>query len=73
MTLFVTLEAYDTWRYVKIGFDPAYAPWPFGSGAPAPYDPTETLWLAVSAISLSALVSGLDFLLGHIHDGSPRN
>jgi hypothetical protein len=70
-SLFVTLEVYDSWRYFKQDLNPAYAPWPFGSGAAVVYSPTETLWLAVSALSLSLSVSGIDFLLGRLHDRSP--
>ncbi len=73
LTLFATLEVYDSYRYFNSGLDPHYAPWPFGSGAAAAYDSNETLWLAVSALSLSLAVSGIDFLLGQLHDGSPGN
>lgn len=71
LSLFVTLEVYDTWRYSSNGFDPKYAPWPFGSGQAAPYSPAETAWLGVSAVSLSLVVAGIDFLLGRLSDGSP--
>jgi hypothetical protein len=66
--LFVTFEAYDIFRYVKYSFNPSYAPWPFGSGVSAPYSTTETTWLAVSAVSLSLVIAGIDFILTHIHD-----
>jgi hypothetical protein len=72
LSLFVTLEVYDTWRYVANGLKPVYAPWPFGSGAAASYSASETLWLAVSALSLSLTVSGIDFLLGKLSDDSAR-
>jgi hypothetical protein len=66
-TLFATLEVYDIYRYFANGLDPSYAPWPLGSsGVAAALSPTETAWLAVSALSLSVIVSGLDFLLGRI-------
>ncbi len=71
LSLFVTLEVYDSYRYFTRGFNPADAPWPFGSGAAVTYDPNETLWLAVSAVSLSLAVSGIDFILGRLHDGAP--
>ncbi len=67
-TLFFTLEAYDTVRYVSNGFSPAYAPWPFGSGTAVTYTAEETLWLAVSAVSLSMVISGIDFLIGRAND-----
>jgi hypothetical protein len=67
-TLFFTLEAYDTMRYVSNNFSPAYAPWPFGSGTAVTYTAEETLWLAVSAVSLSMVISGIDFLIGRAND-----
>lgn len=66
--LFFTLEAYDTMRYVSNSFSPAYAPWPFGSGTAVTYTAEETLWLAVSAVSLSMVISGIDFLIGRAND-----
>jgi hypothetical protein len=70
LSLFVTLEAYDSYRYVHSGFQTSYAPWPFGSGAASTYSADETLWLAVSALSVSLVVSGIDFLLGRLHDSA---
>ena len=67
-TLFFTLEAYDTMRYVSNNLSPAYAPWPFGSGTAVTYTAEETLWLAVSAVSLSMVISGIDFLIGRAND-----
>jgi hypothetical protein len=67
IALFVTLEVYDSYRYTAHEFAPQYAPWPFGSSTAASYSSSETLWLAVSALSLSLTVSGIDFLLGRIH------
>jgi hypothetical protein len=66
-TLFITLEVYDFYRYFTNGLDPSYAPWPLGAGVAAALSPTETAWLAASAISLSVIVSGVDFLLGRIN------
>ncbi|MGA2641425.1 MAG: hypothetical protein ABSG21_11065 [Spirochaetia bacterium] len=68
--LFATLEAYDTVRYVSNSFSPSYAPWPFGSGTAVSYSAEETLWLALSAVSLSMVISGVDFLLGRINERS---
>ena len=68
LSLFVTLEVYDSYRYVINNFDTTYAPWPLGSGSAAKYSANETLWIAVSAVSLSVAVAGIDFLLGRLHD-----
>ena len=69
ITLFLTLETYDTYRFVASGFNPTYTPWPLGSGAP--YVNGETPWLAVSALSLSLVVAGIDFLLGRLNAPAP--
>ena len=69
-TLFFTLEVYDTFRYVSNGFNPSFAPWPLGSGTAVQYSTDETVWLAVSAVSLSMVIAGIDFLIGHINDSS---
>lgn len=71
-TLFFTLEAYDTMRYVSNNLSPGYAPWPFGSGTAVTYSAEETLWLAVSAVSLSMVISGIDFLIGRANGRSSR-
>ncbi len=69
ITLFLTLETYDTYRFVSNGLDPKYTPWPFGSGTP--YVNGETPWLAASAVSLSLIVAGIDFLLGRLNAPAP--
>ncbi len=69
-TLFATLEVYDTVRYVSNGFNPSFAPWPLGSGTAVSYSANETLWLAATAVSLSLVLSGIDFLIGRINDSS---
>ncbi|MGA2480214.1 MAG: hypothetical protein ABSG63_15785 [Spirochaetia bacterium] len=69
-TLFLTLEVYDSWRYSTNGFNPSYAPWPIGSGAGTTYSPQETAWLAVSAVSVSVLIAGLDYLLGRLSESA---
>ena len=65
-SLFATLEVYDTWRYIANGLKPGYTPWPIGSGAAVPYTAQETAWLAVSALSVSLVISGIDFMLGRL-------
>ncbi len=66
-TLFATLEAYDAVRYFSNGLNPGYAPWPLGTGAAVSYTGEETLWLAHSAVSLSMVIAGIDFLLGRVN------
>jgi hypothetical protein len=69
-SLFFTLEVYDAWRYATNGFNPSYAPWPIGSGAGTTYSPQETTWLAVSAVSVSVLIAGLDYLIGRFNESA---
>ena len=71
-SLFVTLEVYDTYRYFTRGFNPSYAPWPLGSSATT-YSAQETAWLAVSAVSLSLVISGIDFLIGRANESAARH
>ncbi len=76
ISLFLTLEVYDTYRYVtpqgptQQQFNPSYAPWPFGTGTAAGYSAQETAWLAVSAVSLSLVIAGIDFLIGRLNESS---
>ena len=76
--LFVTLEVYDTWRFINplqdpshAAFSPSYAPWPLGSGgATAPYTATETGWLVLSSATVSLFVVGIDWILGRQHEAT---
>jgi hypothetical protein len=71
-TLFFTLEVYDTYRYATNNFNPSYAPWPLGSSIATSYSAQETAWLAVSAVSVSLMIAGLDYLLGRLNATSTR-
>ena len=73
ISLFVTLEVYDTYRYVTRGFSPGDAPWPLGSSVAASYTAGETALIAVSAISLSLAIAGVDFLIGRARDSAARH
>jgi hypothetical protein len=73
VSLFLTLEGYDIIRYFATGLKPSYAPWPFSSGSAVAYSSTETAWLAVSAVSLSLVVAGIDFILGRIDEKPPQS
>jgi len=73
-SIFFTLEVYDTYRYVNHNFSSAYAPWPLGSGGSAvAYSTTETAWLAASAISLSIVIAGIDWIVGLVNERSAKN
>jgi len=66
-SFFFTFEAYDTGKFVASGFDPLQAPWPMRSGAEiaASYSTEEKAWLIASALTVSAAVAVVDYLLVH--------
>jgi hypothetical protein len=70
--LFFTLEVYDTYRYTTRGFNPSYAPWPLGSSTATTYSAQETAWLAISAVSVSLMIAGIDFLIGRVNESATR-
>jgi len=72
-SLFVTLEVYDSYRYFTRGLNPSYAPWPLGSSIATSYSAQETAWIAVSAVSLSMVIAGIDFLIGRANGSAARN
>jgi hypothetical protein len=65
-TLFITLEAFDIYRYASNGGAQEYAPWPFRSTSSAPYEGYERTIILVSAVSLSALIALADYVVGKI-------
>ncbi len=71
-TLFLTLETYDSLRYISNGFGPSYAPWPFGSGTAVTYSSEETLWIVLSSVSLSIVISAIDYLIGRDRERAPQ-
>jgi len=64
ITLFLTLETYDLYRYFNTGFDATYAPWPFNTGSTLNLSAQEQTLIIVTAVSLSLTVAVLDFMLG---------
>ena len=64
ITLFLTLESYDLYRYFNTGFNATYAPWPFNTGSTLNLTAQEQAWIIVSAVGLSLTVAVIDFMLG---------
>jgi hypothetical protein len=64
ITLFLTLESYDLYRYFDTGFNATYAPWPFNTGSTLNLTAQEQAWIIVSAVGLSLTVAVIDFMLG---------
>jgi len=75
ITLFVTLEAFDIYRYIdNIGNPEAYryTPWPFRSAYPAPYESSEIVGMLVTAASASLLIAVADYIIGRAKEKRPE-
>jgi hypothetical protein len=75
LTLFVSLEFYDIYRYVSFRGDPdqyRYAPWPFRPPDAAGYSATENLGIFVSALSVSFLIAVADYIVGRVRERRPE-
>ena len=69
LTLFLTLEAFDVYRYVVNRGEPdsyRYKFWPIRSPDPAPYSSDEIAGMVFTALSASALIALADFIIGKI-------
>lgn len=64
ITLFMSLEVYDLYRFAKSEGAPEYAPWPFRPPNAATYSPRENLAVFLSAVSVSTLIAVTDFIIG---------
>jgi hypothetical protein len=64
ITLFLSLESYDMYRYFDTGFNANYAPWPFNTGNTLNLSAQEQTWIIVTAVGLSLTVAVVDFMLG---------
>ena len=65
ITLFLTLESYDLYRYFNNGLNPAYAPWPFNTGGAAqPVGRRSRRGSSCLPSRLSLTVAVIDFLIG---------
>lgn len=68
LTLFVSLEGFDLYRFAASGGAPEYAPWPFRPPNAVPYEPEQTLGVFLTAISVSALIAAADFVIGRVQE-----
>jgi hypothetical protein len=67
ITLFLTLEAFDIYRYIDHYGDSdvyRYTPWPYRSPDPAPYSSGEIAGILVTAVSASMLIAAADYIIG---------
>ena len=68
LSLFLSLEAFDLYRFAANDWAREYAPWPVRSPNSPPYEPEEKMWILVSALSLSAALAIADFVVGEIRE-----
>jgi len=66
VTLFLSLEAYDIYRFAASGGAPEYAPWPFRPPGAVGYTGKETLGVFLSALSASVLFAAADYVVGRL-------
>ena len=64
ITLFLSYEAYDIFRYFANGRQAQYAPWPLRSADAVPYQDGETAGVLVAAVSVSLVMAVTDYLIG---------
>ncbi len=66
ITLFLSLEAYDVYRFAASGGAPEYAPWPFRPPGAVGYTGKENLGVILSALSTSVLIAAADYIVGRV-------
>ncbi len=67
MTLFLSLEAYDIYRFAASGGAPEYAPWPFRPPGAVGYDwKDESRWILLAALSTSVLITAADYIVSRV-------
>lgn len=72
ITLFLSLEVYDTYRYIKYEGDYQYAPWPFRPPNAAGYTSGENIGILLSAASVSLLIAATDYMIGRSREKRSR-
>ena len=76
LTLFLSLEFYDIYRYVSFAGDPEqyrYAPWPFRPPDAVGYSDKENLGIFFSALSTSLLIAVADYVVGRVRERRQEN
>jgi hypothetical protein len=66
LTLFLSLEAYDIYRFAASGGAPEYAPWPFRPPGAVGYTGKENLGVFLAALSTSVLIATADYIVGRV-------
>ena len=71
LTLFLTLEVFDIYRFIDNYGTPdsyKYVFWPYRSSDPAPYSSGEIAGILVTALSTSLLIAVADFIIGSVKE-----
>jgi len=66
LSMFLSYEFYDIYRYFSNNLQSAYRPWPFRTYDAVPYNGAENIGIIVSAVSLSIAVAVADYLIGKL-------
>lgn len=75
LTLFLTLEGFDIYRFAVNRGEPdsyKYAFWPYRSPDPAPYSSREVTGIIVTALSASLLIAITDYIIGRARQKRPE-
>ena len=64
ITLFLSYEVYDIYRFFANDRQPQYAPWPARPPNAVPYQEWETAGVLATAVSLSLAMALTDYLIG---------
>jgi hypothetical protein len=68
LTLFLSLEFYDIYRFADSGRDNRYAPWPFRAPDAIGYSREENLGIFLSAVTASLLIATADYIIGRVKE-----
>ena len=75
LTLFLTLEGFDIYRFAVNYGQPdsyRYAFWPYRSPDPAPYSSREVTGIIITALSASLLIAVTDYIIGRARQKRPE-
>jgi len=64
LSLFVTFEVFDLYRFIANDGQLQYAPWPFRRPDAVAYSTSETAGVLLTAVSVSLLVAVADYVIG---------
>ena len=66
ISIFLSIEGYEVYRYFSHDMNADYTPWPFRSTEAPPYTYEEQLTIIGTALIISGVIALLDFIIGKI-------